>query len=318
MKYVYQFVSSFDDTASPKRHALTVAVKARLEFEFDDVGKPDNRDFQARTGVQQNAFEASFKARADEVILSKYKEVTKEAGKALNTPQDWENYLKRFTAGQQVSVADMFGELLGTLSKKAKKIAEEMVPVKKKISSTEALALYLEHHPVKFTVADKFFGDHVVKSIDSNTVKDSAINRYIKNNTGTSSWIELDVSSLKSKAGAGQKIAKIHSGNQQIGVYITCKQWTARVTPSKFKPVNGKKPDKGTVAVIKNRETVYVEIDIEKNESFKIFVLGGWDPTSGEAEIYHYEANPPGSSVLQDKYLTWWFNPRTKKFTAPA
>lgn len=318
MKYVYQFACSFDDTSSPKRHALPVEVKARLEFEFDDVGKPDNRDFHARTGSQQGAFETSFKARAEQVIMAHYKEATKESGKALNSQQDWENYLKRFTASQQVSVADMFKEILGALSKKANTVEAEMMPVKKKVTSTEALALYLEHHPVKFTVADKFFGDHVVKSIDSNTVKESAASRYIKNNTGTSSWIELDVGSLKSKAGAGQKIAKIHSGQQQIGVYITCKQWTARVTESKFNPKKDKKPDKNTVQIIKGRETLYIDIEITKNESFKIFVLGGWDPNTGEAEIYHYEANPPGSSILQDKYLTWWFNPRTKKFTAPA
>lgn len=318
MKYVYQFSSSFDDTGSPKRHALQVEVKARLEFEFDDIAKPDNRDFHGRTGVQQNAFETSFKARADEVILKRYKEGTKEAAKALNSPQDWENFLKRFAASEQVSVADMFKEILSALSKQVNKVEAELLPVKKKLGATEALALYLEHHPVKFSVADKFFGDHVVKSIDSNTVKESAASRYIKANTATSSWIELDVGSLKSKAGAGQKIAKVHQGKQQIGVYITCKQWTAKVSPSDFNPKKDKKPDKNTLPVLKGRETVYIDIDITKNESFKIFVLGEWDPNTGDAEIYHYEASPPTSSTLLDKYLTWWFNPRLKKFTAPA
>jgi hypothetical protein len=315
MKYTLEYGYSFADNAEPKRHDQTINIKTSLSFEFPDQGKTDTRDFEARTGVAKKTFEDKFKSATQTAILEHYKSDVKTAAQALNSPGDWGKHLGIFVKGEVASVTKLFDETLRRMAKVAAKNQDDTIS-EKTLDGAEACALYLTNYPIKFTVADKFFTDHMIPAVDKNTVTAAAIERYKKNtNTKTTSWIELSKATVLNKATSGQKIAHVYSGAQQLGVYIKARQWTARITEITKKQDQKKN---GVIQIKIQKDFVYLEIEFTKDENFQLFVMGNWVPTSGQAEIYHYEAHPPQKSNMVAKYLKWRHNESTKKYISPV
>lgn len=317
MKYEIDYNYAFDDNAAPKRHTERVVIKTTLRFELPDVPN-DDRDFEARTGTRQDRFEQTFQAMTEKAIDAAYKEKVKAAAQVCTAPAHWKAWVGKFEKNQVAYVEDLFTSSMQKLAKVAVKLMPDVV-TKKTLAPADACALYLQHFPPKFTVAGKFYDDHMVKAISTPEVHENAIARFKKNQRiKVSSWIELSEATVKNKASSGKKIAHVYNNAQQLGVTIKARQWTATISESSWKPgAKGKQP-KETIAVKIQSDVYYIEIDIAKDDNLEIFVMGQWDPQSGQAEIYHYEANPPGAHTMLDKHRKWFYNETTKEYTAPA
>jgi hypothetical protein len=270
---------------SPKQGKLSVA-KLTLEH-FKRVRADVNADAAKRDTDDLEDFIREKKGLADKFIP----EFTKYYKGELK-PR-----VEKLAAGAE--------EKLCSELKKAIKTAEQDAEKSRKaaISEAEAFDYYMRENGLKFSVASKFFDDHIIKqNLSKKQAEEEALSRYKKNKSiTTSSWLELAEKTVIDKASqARSKRACTHQNGQQIAIEIKARERVVKLEILENVSESHKDFKKSIDIGDKKR----AKIKSEENENKQITVIGKWDPYTGEAEVYHYEAKGlPSKHVFLDKYL---------------
>ena len=323
MKYKVDFSHTFSDTANPKRFKRDVTVAGGLEFPFPkqtealvlelkasdaDAYKALKLDqFETYTGVKPDKFQAGFDAALKKKIDANFVDYVKKVAKPDFTEGQWDKLLTFFETKQVELVKAEFAKALASIVKvnyeklERLKASAPRPDEDRLLDVDQAFLLWIGRHPVKFSkVEDKFYDDHFFKDVSEADAFEIAVARYMKNKgVKTSSLVKVAPSSLLAKANGGKAYPAVYNGAQQIAVKVTCEVITAALT---FEKVTG---DKAVRQFKKGTQNFYV--------------MGGWDPDTGEAVLYHYQAegSKPDSAMLK-KYLRWTYSNKEGKFLGPS
>ncbi len=187
----------------------------------------------------------------------------------------------------------------------------------KKIKAADAFDLYVDHHPLKYSVDNKFMDDHVIgENLSKRTSIEAAVERYTRNQRIlTSSWLMMDKNKLASKAKSSSKrAAHVHNGAQQMVVQLSVTRRTVSIQVLDKKELSRYKYEEVKVG----GETRYLNCTSEEKD-IKLNVVGPWDPLTGEVELYHYEEGAfDATHDFAAKYLEWTYDPKTKEYIAPT
>jgi hypothetical protein len=185
----------------------------------------------------------------------------------------------------------------------------------KTLKSNDAYERFVDHWKLSYTVAKKFYDDHLLVKDASRklffvhpSTKDAleaALDRYVRTNRkiSTSSWIALNETEIINKAkNSSNKRASVHNGKQQLTVKIQVERYTINIEELKVKE---KHRYKGVKECKIGSEIVYLLPQKDKRK-VDINVVGGWKPLTGKVEIYHYDPSAAlrNHEMMKD-YLVW-------------
>ncbi|WP_422012900.1 hypothetical protein [Roseateles sp.] len=342
MKYKVKFSYAFADTANPKRFKKTVTIDADLEFPFpkqtDDVIlalKASDAEryktlkleqFETYTGVTAAKFQSSFDTNIKKKIDANFVDYVKKVAKPDFDESQWDKLLSFFETKQVEFLKDAFAKGLADIVKvnyeklEKLKAAAPKPNESRQLDVDQAFLLWCGKNPIKFKkVEDKFYGDHIKKEVSAAIAFDWAVERYKKNkNVKTSSLVEASPSTVLNKANGGKAYPSVFKGAQQIAVKVTCDVLTAVLEENK---VVGDK----AAAQFKKDNKHWAQVgDVWLSATFKkgtqsFYVMGTWDPDSGDAELYHYQnedAKPP--MALLPEYRRWTYSNKEGKFLGPT
>ncbi|RZJ08616.1 MAG: hypothetical protein EOP39_13465 [Rubrivivax sp.] len=343
MKYKVNFLYSFSDTVNPKRFKRAVTVGAALEFPFpkqtDDLiiqlkaTDPERYkalkldQFETYTGVKADKFQAGFDAGFTKKIDANFLEYVKKVAKPDFTEDQWDKLLTFFETKQVELLRGTFTKNLADIVKvnyeklEKLKASAPRADEDRQLDVDQAFLLWCGRKPVKFSkVEDKFYGDHFFKDVSEADAFTLLIARNKKKSTVTSgSMVKVAPSALLAKANGGKAYPSVYQGAQQIAVKVTCEVLTATLT---LETVTGAK------AVTQFQKNNKHSHDMGNGKwataTFKkgtqdFYVMGSWDPETGDADLYHYQAesSKPASAMVK-KYLRWTYSNREGKFIGPS
>lgn len=173
----------------------------------------------------------------------------------------------------------------------------------KTLSDQKAFDLHVKNKKLKFSVSAKFDEDHIIKaSLSSKNSKEAAIERYKRNQKiKKSSWIMLDKATLLNKAKGASVCPCIHSGKQQLATTISVTRRTVVIDELTFKEAQTYKCEEVEIG----KEKKYLNCTSEE-ATVKLHIKGGWNPLTGDVDLYHYEeGTAPTTPKLLEKYRKW-------------
>jgi hypothetical protein len=194
----------------------------------------------------------------------------------------------------------------------------------KKLTAAVAQGLFIEHFPLKFSIAAKFDEDHMmVGNLSSQTSITQAVDRYTrakkqhKNPALMSSWLAITTDTVKNKAASAARRAMLHKGSQQMAIQIKVKRRT--VTLDELTPKEKLQAKKPIEVKISDREIYYLTARSDEKD-VDLLVIGEWQPLTGNVSMYHYQEGRVDSVTvaMEDKYLMWHWNAATSTPTAPV
>ena len=343
MKYKANFSHTFSDTANPKRFQRDVIVAAGLEFPFpkqtDELVlqlKATDADrykalkldqFETYTGVKHDKFQSGFDAAIKKKIDANFMEYVKKIARPDFSQDQWDKLLTFFETKQVELVKAEFAKALAHIVKvnyeklDRLKASAPRPDEDRLLDVDQAFLLWVGRKPVKFAkVEDKFYDDHFFKDVSEADAFQIAVGRYKKNkNVKTSSLVKAAPSSLLAKANGGKAYPAVYNGAQQIAVKVTCEVITAALTLEK---VTGDKAirqfQKDNKHAHDMQDGTWATATFKKGTQ-NFYVMGGWDPDTGEAILYHYQAesSKPDAAMLK-KYLRWTYSNKEGKFLGPS
>lgn len=342
MKYKVKFAHTFSDTVNPKRFQRKVSVAADLEFPFpkqtDDLIialKASDAErykglkleqFETYTGMAPAKFQSAFNANIEKKIDANFVDYVKKVAKPDFDETQWDKLLTLFETRQVEFLKDSFAKALSDIVKVNYEKLEKIKATAPKpdesrqLDVDQAFLLWCGREPVKFKkVEDKFYGDHIKKELSNAIAFDWAVERYkAKKTVKTSSLVGASPSTLLNKANSGKAYPAEFKGAQQIAVKVSCDVITVALEENK---VVGDK----AIAQFKKDNKLCAQVgDVWLTGTFTkgtqvFYVMGAWDPNTGDADLYHYQAESakPAAGLLA-KYRRWTYSHKEGKFTGPT
>lgn len=343
MKYKVKFSYSFADTVKPVRFKRKVTVAADLEFPFpkqiddkvlelkaNDPEKYKNlklEQFESYTGTTAQKFQSAFETLVQKKIDANFVDYVKKVARPHFNDSQWDKLLALFETRQMAFVKESFAKSLSEIVKityeklDRLKAAAPKPDESRQLDVDQAFLLWCGRKPVKFKrVEDKFYDDHIKKEVSRKIAFDWAVERYkTGRNVRVSTLVEASPSGLLNKANGGKAHPAVYRHTQQIAVKVTCDALTT--TLQENRPVG----DKAVRQFEKEHKGLCVKVgEVWLSATFKtgtqsFYVMGGWDPDSGDAELYHYqdEAGKPRAALLPE-YLRWTYSHKEGRFIGPS
>jgi hypothetical protein len=342
MKYKVKYSYAFADKVSPKRFQRTVTVAADLEFPFpkqtdaliialkardaEQYKHLKLEQFETYTGLAATKFQSAFNADIEKKIDANFVNYVKLVAKPDFTETQWDKLLTFFETKQVEFLRDNFAKALSAIVnvqyEKLEKIksAAPKQDESRQLDVDQAFLLWCGRQPVKFKqVEDKFYGDHIKQELSNGIAFDWAVERYKKSKAvKTSSLVGASPSTLLNKANGGKAYPSVFKGAQQIAVKVTCDVITVALQENK---VVG---DKAIALFKKNNKNCAQVGDVWLTGTFtkgtqSFYVMGGWDPETGNADLYHYQAeNAKPAAELLAEYRRWTYSNQEGKFIGPT
>ncbi|MFX1678566.1 hypothetical protein PV762_04980 [Mitsuaria sp. CC2] len=343
MKYKVSFSYAFPDKVKPKRFQRDVDIAADLEFPFPKqideavialkAADPEaykhlkEQQFETYTGVAPAKFQSAFDAQIRKKIDANFVDYARKVARPDFDERQWDKLLALFETRQVAFLKESFAqdlsalvtdtyEKLERLKAKAPKPDES-----RQLDADQAFLLWCGRRPVRFRkVEDKFYDDHIKQNVSRQFAFDWAVERFKSNRVTTSSVVDMSPAALLNKANGGKAYPTVYRGVQQIAVKVSCDVWTVKLQA--HDDVVGKKAlelFKKDNKLNAQARDVWLSAAEIKTKTQDFYVMGRWDPESGEAELYHYQdaGAKPALSMLKE-YLRWTYSHKEGRFVGPS